>query len=317
MFRYMDHAYAIYQEGSFTKAAQKLCISQPALSATIKKLEDTLGHPIFDRSSKPLALTDVGEQYIRATEQILLIRQNLAQQIDDLTMLRRGSFVLGGTTLIISHVLPQVLKNFAKSFPDVEVTLQVEPSTVLREKLEAGLVDIAIDNALAQDEDHEYIPLFREHILIGVPSELPVNRNLQAYQLDPDLLVKPDCDFSALPKLDISALAKEDFILLKPGNKMRQVAHSIFSEKGIVPKVRFSFDRLTTSINFAESGFGICFLTDTILKYSGPCKNLTLYQPDTQFTDRNLYVMHKKNKYLNTACRAFMTFLQEQIGTQD
>lgn len=314
MFRYMDHAYAVYQEGSFTKAAKKLCISQPALSANVKKLENSLGYPIFDRSSKTITLTDVGQRYIRATEQIMLIRQNLEREIDDLSQLRRGSFILGGTTFIISDVLPDVLKSFGRGFPDVEVKIQVEPSTVLLEKLDQGLVDIAIDNALTRDPDHEYLPLFREHILIGVPSEHPVNDRLKAFQLDPVLLQNPDCDYKALPRLDISLLGEEDFILLKTGNKMRQIAHNIFSEKGISPKVRFEFDRLTTSISFGESGFGCCFLTDTILKYSDPCKNLTLYQPDTRFADRNLYIMYKKNKYLNAATREFIGFLQASFN---
>ena len=312
MFRYMDQVYAVYQAGSFSKAAKQLCISQPALSATVKKEEELLGLPIFDRSSKAVALTDFGRQYIAAAEQVLRIREDLQHRIDDMENLRRGSFVLGGTTLIISHVLPQVLKDFSKAFPDVEVQLQVEPSTVLREKLAKGQVDIAIDNALSQEADHEYFPLFREHILIGVPSDNPINEKLKSYALDKALLEKPNCDYASLPRLNVKELAQEDFILLKTGNKMRQIAHNIFSEQGISPKVRFEFDRLTTSINFAESGFGICFLTDTILQY-GTCKNLVFYQPDTQFSDRNLYLMYKQNKYLSAATRAFMEFLKQSF----
>ena len=312
MFRYMDQVYAVYREGSFTKAAAALCVSQPALSATVKKAEDTLGYPIFDRSSKAVTLTDVGKQYIDAVEGIMLIRENLQHRIDDLHNLRRGSFVLGGTTLIISHVLPQVLKDFGKAYPDVEVKLQVEPSTVLWDKLAHGQVDIAIDNALTKDPDHEYIPLFYEHILIGVPADNPINEKLKKYALDPKLLKKPGCDYASLPRLNIKFLANEDFILLKPGNKMRQIAHNIFTEQGVSPKIRFEFDRLTTSINFAESGFGICFLTDTNLQY-GSCKNLVFYQPDAWDADRHLYLMYKKNKYLSAAMKAFIHFLKNSF----
>lgn len=313
MFQYMDYAYAVYTEKSFTKAAKKLCISQPALSATIKKLETSLGHPIFDRSGKSITLTDIGERYIRATEQILLIRQNLQQEIDDLVGLRRGSFILGGTTFIISDVLPDIFKAFGKQYPDIEIKIQVEPSTVLWEKMSQGQVDIAIDNALSRDPDHAYIPLFQEHILIGVPQDNPINEKLRDYQLDPSALQAGSCDYSKLPKVNIAAFAGEDFILLKPGNKMRQIAHNFFLETGISPHVCFEFDRLSTSISFAEAGFGICFLTDTVLKYSGPCKNLTLYQPDTRYTDRNLYVMYKNSKYLSAASREFIAFLRKSF----
>ena len=314
MFQYMDYAYAVYKEKSFTKAAKELCISQPALSATIRKLETNLGHPIFDRSGKTITLTDIGERYIRSAEQIMLIRQNLQQELDDLVALKRGSLILGGTTFIISDVLPDLLKDFGRRYPDIELKIQVEPSTILWEKMDKGLVDIAIDNALVQDPDHVYLPLFREHILIGVPADNPINEKLKAYQLDQAVLQEKNYDFSGMPKVNVAEFAKEDFILLKTGNKMRQIAHNFFTDTGINPHVRFEFDRLSTSISFAEAGFGVCFLTDTILKYSGPCKNLVLYQPDTKYTDRNLYVMYKKNKYLSAASRAFIDILQEYFG---
>ena len=314
MFQYMDYAYAVYKEKSFTKAAKELCISQPALSATIRKLEKSLGHPIFDRSGKTITLTDIGERYIRSVEQIMLIRQNLQQELEDLVDLKRGSMILGGTTYIISDVLPALLKEFGRRYPDLELKIQVEPSTLLWEKMDKGLVDIAIDNALVQDPDHQYLPLFQEHILIGVPADSPINEKLKAYQLDQAVLQERNYDFSGMPKVNVAEFAKEDFILLKTGNKMRQIAHNFFTDTGINPHVRFEFDQLSTSISFAEAGFGVCFLTDTILKHSGPSKNLVLYQPDTRYTERNLYIMYKKNKYLSAAARAFIDILQEYFG---
>ena len=110
---------------------------------------------------------------------------------------------------------------------------------------------------------------------------------------------------------ELSVFREEPFILLKSGNKMRQIATGIFAEHRISPNVCFEFDQLMTSISFAESGFGTCFLTDTILRYVGPCKNVVYYQPDTEFSDRTLYIMHKKNKYLPFACREFIDFLQK------
>lgn len=113
-----------------------------------------------------------------------------------------------------------------------------------------------------------------------------------------------------MPKVDISMLKDQEFLLLKSGNKMRQTAGSIFAEKNVFPSVRFEFDQLMTSISFAESGFGICFLTDTVLRYGGACENIIFYQPDTDFGDRMLYIMYKKNKYLSSASSEFIDFLK-------
>ena len=71
MFRWKHYVYEVYKEKSFSKAAQNLYISQPSLSARIKKIEDTLGVPLFDRSTTPLRLTESGEVYIKAAEEII------------------------------------------------------------------------------------------------------------------------------------------------------------------------------------------------------------------------------------------------------
>ena len=65
MFQGMEYIYTVYKEKSFSKAAKKLFISQPSLSATVKRIEKKIGAPIFDRSTKPLTLTECGEKYIQ------------------------------------------------------------------------------------------------------------------------------------------------------------------------------------------------------------------------------------------------------------
>jgi DNA-binding transcriptional LysR family regulator len=309
MFNHIHYVYTAYEEKSFTKAAQRLYVSQPALSGAIKKLENELGYPIFDRGGKEITPTELGMKYIKAVEEILVIQKNLECEVDDLINLRKGSILLGGTTFIVSNLLPEVLKKFGEKFPEIEVQILVEQSTVLREKLESGLLDLAIDNALTYDPDYEYIPLFKERILIGVPKGNEVNDHYREYQIHSEV-IKSGCDYDALPKLPIEALKDEKFILLKSGNKMRQMSHNIFAESHISPKICFEFDQLMTSISFAKSGLGACFLTDTIIKHVEPCEEIGLYQPDTKFCDRELYLMYKKNKYLSAACRELMEFMK-------
>lgn len=314
MFNHMDYVYAVYQEKSFTRAAASLYISQPALSSVIRKLEQELGYPIFERSGREITPTYLGEKYIRAAEQVMEIRKSLINEADDYLQLRKGSIILGSTTFIVSCVLPDILKKFQAAFPGIEVQILVEQSTVLKEKLEKGLVDLAIDNITSLNPDYAHIPLFGEHILLGVPREMAVNRLLTEKQISPDMIKDSCCDYSKLPKVNISDFQKEDFILLKSGNQMRQTADGIFSEQGITPHIRFEFDQLMTSVSFAQKGFGICFLTDTILKYGGEYRNMVFYQPDTQSADRTLYVMYKENRYLSSASGEMVRSLQSALS---
>lgn len=307
MFAHADYVYAVYKERSFTKAAQKLYISQPSLSHTVSKLEERLGFPIFQRGGKELRLTPMGERYIATAEKILAIQHQFESEIDDLLQLCKGSITLGSTTFIASYVLPGLLKKFSERYPDIEVKLYVEQSTVLREMVEKGLVDIAIDNTLSCDPEHEYIPLFREQILVGVPKDNPINEKLKHLQLPPGAGHR----LEEQPAVDVSVFSEERFILLKSGNHMRRTADNIFKEKNICPKVCYEFDQLMTAISFAKGGFGLCFLTDTILKFVEPCKELVLYRPDTAFSERKLYIIRRRNQYLSTAGQALIRFLTE------
>ena len=90
MLNEIRYVYAVYQERSFTKAAKKLFISQPALSSMVKKAEQEVGSPIFDRSTVPLTLTKEGEVYIRTIRQIMLLEKNLKAYFQDIQDLNTG-----------------------------------------------------------------------------------------------------------------------------------------------------------------------------------------------------------------------------------
>lgn len=102
----MDYVYEVYRQGSFTRAAQALYISQPSLSQMVRKAEGRIGAPIFDRSTSPITLTEAGRAYIRAAEQLQQAEAELRQYLDDAEKCVTGVLSLGGTTLFTSYVLP-------------------------------------------------------------------------------------------------------------------------------------------------------------------------------------------------------------------
>ena len=128
LFQGMEYVYTVYKEKSFSKAAKSLFISQPSLSATIKRVENRIGYPIFDRSTKPLTLTECGQKYIQAIEHILAIEGSFHDYVNDWGELKTGNLVLGGSSLYSSLVLPSMMRKFSKKYPAVKVVL-VEEST--------------------------------------------------------------------------------------------------------------------------------------------------------------------------------------------
>lgn len=308
---HMDYIYTIYQERSFTRAAEKLYISQPALSLTIKKVENELGSPIFERSGKEVTLTPIGERYIKAIEDIMRIQNRLSVEIDDILKLRNGKISIGSTTFVASHILPYILKTFKEKYPDIEISMVISESNELEDKLEENEVDIVIDNATVFLDGCKYIPLLNERILMGVPRELSVNEKLREYAIPKEAVRDGSFNFENAKKIDASIFSSEEFILLKRGNKMRQLATRIFDECKMIPNVSMEFDRLNIAVNYAEAGFGICFITDTTLRYGVVPNNLCVYMPDTEFSDLILYVIYKKNKHLSSTVREFINHMKK------
>ena len=99
MFQGMRYIYEVYKERSFSKAAQNLYISQPSLSAAVKKIENRIGAPLFDRSTSPIRLTDCGREYIRCAEKIMDIQNEFENFINGQNELQTGQLSIGASNL--------------------------------------------------------------------------------------------------------------------------------------------------------------------------------------------------------------------------
>ena len=147
MFNSMNYVYEVYKERSFSKAAANLYISQPSLSATVKKVEERIGAPIFDRSVSPIQLTECGRHYIKAVEEIMDTQSRFENYLNDLNELKTGQIAIGGSNLFASYILPPVITRFTQKYPLVKVHLVEANTPQLVDQLFRGTLDMVIDNS--------------------------------------------------------------------------------------------------------------------------------------------------------------------------
>ena len=145
MFQGMHYIYEVYKEMNFSRAARNLFISQPSLSAAVKKAEAQIGFPVFDRSSNPIQLTDLGREYIRSIETIMEVENSFQNYVNDMRELKSGSISIGGTNLFASYVLPPVLSRFTELYPQIHVHLTEATTSELTKRLFSGSLDLLID----------------------------------------------------------------------------------------------------------------------------------------------------------------------------
>lgn len=305
-----DYIFEVYREKSFTKAASKLFISQPALSAAIKKIEADIGLELFDRSSSPIKLTEAGEIYIKAIEEIHMIQNNLTNKLNDISDLKTGKISVSGANFISSYVIPEIIKNFSNIYPGITIEFFESSSRDLQENLLNEKIDLLID--YIQDE-HKFTsyPLLLEQILIAVPKDFAVNEKMLDYALTCEDIKNGKHLSSDCLLVPLNQFIDEKFVSLKKGNDMYNQAHMIFCEAGINPKKIIYLDQLMTSYKFTEAGMGISFATDTLIKSADNKGNVIFYKPKSHFSERTIYLSHKKGRYLKKAVTAFINTAKE------
>ena len=313
-FNYMEYIYAVYQEGSFTRAAEKLYISQPALSFTIKKVENEIGHPIFERSGKEIKPTVIGAKYIAAIESTMRIQNNLHAEIDDILMLKNGVISIGAPQFIAEYILPEVMRSFKEKYPDIELRVFAESDSDLEARLDNNEVDLVINNAAVFLENYKYQPIIDERIFIATSRATAQKHGIEGKAMSLEEIKDTEVSFSAEKKVAITELQSEKFILSNKGSKIRQMAKQIFDERKLIPNVAMEFEQEKTAIKYVEADFGVCFLSEKQIKYSNLYDDVCLFLPDTDYVAFSLYVIRKKSRYISDTVKEFTKLLQSHLN---
>ena len=302
----MDYVYAVWQEKSFSAAARKLFVSQPALSASVRKVERELGLPIFNRSTTPLQLTDAGRAYIDAAERIFRIKRDLKSYCDDLAGLESGTLRLGGTNFFASCFLPPMIEAFSSRHPHIALSVTESESADLFNKLATEELDIIVDSGIYDAALYEAIPFYQDHLLLSVPAFLPINREFASYLLtQQDIMLgrhlRPD-----VPTVPLSAFQDTDFLILGKGNDMFRRSRKLFQNNGMTPHVRLYLNQLMTAYHMARQGLGATFLTDTLVRLSAPNEALVYYKLDDPNAQRQIFLALQRRGYRTNAMQGFI-----------
>lgn len=314
MFQYMNYVYEVYKEGSFSKAAKKLYMTQPALSIAIKKEETELGQLLFDRSTSHINLTEAGRAYIGSVEKIRNIESSLLLYCNDLSELKTGKIRVGASNFFLSQVVLSVISEFSMLYPGIEIEVQEAPSLELKHRILDEKLDLIIDPLAFDDGFFTSHHLFHDYFLLAVPDSMSINASLKQYALTREQIRK-NCHLKTdSPCVPLEMFSEEPFILLKPDTVTYAHAIEICSHYGFAPKVRFYLDQLMTSYRFAGKGLGIAFVSDALVKLTPFEEDVVFYKIDSPLAKREIAAVHKKNRYLSKAVQEFIELAQKVLS---
>lgn len=305
-FHEMAYVYEVYRQRSFTRAAQALYISQPSLSQMIRKAEERIGAQIFDRSVSPIGLTQAGQAYIRAAEQVLQIESDLRRYLEDAEQCLTGVLALGGSMLFTSYVLPPLLSEFSERYPGVELRLYEAHTDRLKRSLQEGMLDFAMDSSTFDPAVYEARLFKREQVILAVPRALAINETLADYRLTADALRQGET-----PCVSLALFRETPFLLLREGNDTRERAERLCAQAGFAPRVRLQLDQQLAAYNLAGFGLGATFVSDTLALSAPPDERLYFYRIDSPDVERDIHLFYKRTRVFSAPMRAFLSLLPQ------
>jgi len=162
----------VAERGNFTRAAEDLLLSQPALSRSIQKLESELGQPVFERKTRSVALTEAGTLLQARAQQVLSILEDTKAEITDDG--QSGQIRIGAIPTVAPYFLPEVLRKFSREYPKAMLVVQEQTTDQLLKACTQGELDLAIVALPIPAKYLEIEPLFEEELLLVLPPEHPL-----------------------------------------------------------------------------------------------------------------------------------------------
>lgn len=306
----MKYVYQVYLDGSISRAAEHLYITQPALSMSIQKIEKEMGMPLFDRGTRPLTLTLAGQIYIETVRQTMFLEQDMVRQMEDVRRLNTGSLCIGGSHYLNSYILPQVLTGFSRQYPGIQLQLVEHSSAHLAQMLADRQLDLTFNCNPEFLENFQRFPAFYDHILLAVPKEDPINQGLMRAALTSRDIVKKRHLKKSCPTVDLAQFKELEFLLLAPGNNLYDRGRQLFQEAGFDPKIKMEIAQLATAYHLAEHGLAATFISDRLV--IGERDSLCYYKLDSHLTERLFYILLMERKYISFAMRTFIEYFKAQ-----
>lgn len=317
MFEYMDYIYEVYREQNFSRAAEKLFISQSSLSLTIKHAEEKIGEEVFNRRTKPISLTDFGVQYIRACEQVMSLRTELGNYIYESNHLYRGTLTIGAGNFYAAYLVAPFIVSFKEKYPNVQINLVEGRSADLEPQLERGDLDILITNATFTSPLFDRQVLFSERLLLVIPDEF-----VHKGQTDPDgsfcgafPVSKEDIAahrFDQKGSSDLTCLFDIPLVGLRPGNDTRIRTDILLKQHNIRPNYLMELDQSSTAFIIASNHFGAAIIADTIIGKLWKDQSISVYNIDSEQAHRDLVIYTNTNKYSSRIQERFLEMLKDQ-----
>jgi DNA-binding transcriptional LysR family regulator len=296
--RHLAVFHAVAETGSLSKAAERLYITQPAVSRQLKALEDALGLALLDREPRGVRLTEAGLVLHDYASRIFALSARARASMEEICNLKSGRLSLGASTTIGNYLLPAVLAQFRALYPTMDIRLEISNTDTIQRLLLEDRIDLGFTEGFAEHQELDGCVFMHDELAIIAPAGHPLTGEGHS--------------------ADISTLCRHAWVMREPGSGTQAVLESILRTNGCSePRAVFTLGSTEAVKGAVLAGAGIAgvsYLTvineiraGTLVRI--PCRDVIFQRP--------LHQLRHRNRQTGPVVDAFLEMLSRVIDTKN
>lgn len=284
----------VARQKSFTRAAEINCVSQSAISKTIKDLENELGTTLFNRTSKYVQLTDAGVILLNQSQQIVSMFDNLTANFETELKLEKGKITIGLPSITGASIFAELLASFRKKHPHVDIELYEYGSKKVVVGIQDGTLDIGVICNLPNNDMFETMPLSNDPLQVVVHPQHPLR---------------------SISSVSLASLANESFVLYTKDFSLHEEIVNNCKAVGFQPKIVFETSQLELMIQMVAANLGIALLPSKTCERLDPSRTISipLLQP---IILHKMSIIWRKGHYMSHASRLLIGCAEEYFNKE-
>lgn len=295
-FKQLQSFVEVVNYQSFTKAADKLFISQPTVSAHVTQLEEELNTKLILRTTKSISLTTKGEEVYDFATKILGLKSRM---LEACSVQPKNIIHIGASTIPSAYILPDILQEYGSITPDTYFSIHQSDSQGIIDGLKEGLFDIGMIGMKPSDDEIRSIPLCQDNMIIITP----VNDHFLELKFQNDYTIRE--------------LLNEPIIMREAGSGSKKTADMFLEKIGIGENDINIVARINDQEaikNMVASGLGISIISELAVKNLLAEKRVLGFPLDKKHSGRQIYLIHRKDHALNNQLKDFLKFIQKKYS---
>jgi len=281
--------------GNFSRAGEKVFLSQSAVSAQIRQLEQEYGTRLLDRSGKKVRLTPAGEVLFEYGSRLLALRDESMRAVSDQGTSPRGLLAIGANEATCLYVLPRAFEEYRRLYPDVQISIYRNFSRKILERVQDGMIDVGI---------------------VTLPVKLPRVKVERIFRDRLMLAVSPTNPLAKLKAVPVSVAAEQPLIFPKAGYT-RQIMDKLFRPYRAELKIAMELPSIAMIKTFVAAGLGVSLISETFTKKESRSGEIRLVGLEHAELWRELGMVHDRNRTLPRAAVAFMELVRSGVIKQE